>query len=75
MIAMKQITRRRKELGLNKTQLAREALLHPSRVGVIENGWAVPYPVELTRLAEALEWEGEPGALLEEVDDDARRHP
>lgn len=71
---MKVLTRERVRRGLNKTGLGRMARLHPSRVGVIENGWAIPYPIELSRLAEALEWEGEPDALLEEVNDDPRRH-
>jgi hypothetical protein len=66
---MKVLTKVRVTQGLNKTQLARLALLHPSRVGVFENGWAVPYPVELQRLSEALRWNGDPNVLLEEVGD------
>ena len=62
------LTREREARGWNKRQLGAVADLHPSRVGVIENGRAKPYPVELERLARALFWTSDPAGLLEEVD-------
>ncbi len=52
---------------MNKRQLGANSNLHPSRISVIENGRAIPYDVELARLAEALGWTGDPSALLEEI--------
>lgn len=53
---------------MNKRQLGANSDLHPSRISVIENGRAIPYDVELARIAAALAWPGDPASLLEEVD-------
>ena len=65
---MKRLTKLRGEL--TRAELGSRARIHPARVGQLENGRAVPPAdsVELRRLAEALAWEGDPVALLEEVD-------
>ena len=63
------LSRERLNRGWNKTELARRARLHPSRVGTIESGRVIPYDVELGRLAKALRWQGDPADLLKEVDD------
>ncbi len=64
---MKRLTSLRLARGWSKTELARRARLHPSRVSVIENGRALPYDVELRRLARALKYVGGPRELLNEV--------
>jgi transcriptional regulator with XRE-family HTH domain len=65
---VKRITRERLARGWTKTELGRQARLHPARVGTIENSRVVPYDVELLRLAGALRWTSEPAALLDEVE-------
>lgn len=65
---MKILTRERETRGWSKSELGRQARLHPARVGQGENGRAVLYDVELARLAAALGWTGDPAALLEDVD-------
>jgi len=67
-VIVRRITKLRQEAGLTKFALGILAHIHPSRVGQTENGHVVPYPVELERLARALGWEGEPAALLDEVE-------
>ena len=62
------LTQLRQEAGLTKFRLGALSGIHPSRVGQTENGHVVPYPVELERLAQALGWQGEPAALLDEVE-------
>ena len=65
---MLRITDLRRAAGLTKFRLGALASIHPSRVGQFESGRVVPYPVELERLARALGWQGEPAALLDEVE-------
>ena len=64
---MLELTRQREGFGWTKRELGARADLHPSRVGVIENGRVRPYPVELERLAKALGYHGQPEDLLEGV--------
>lgn len=47
--------------------MSRRAELGPTQYGWIESGRYVPYPRQLARVAEALEWTGDPAELLEEV--------
>jgi len=68
---MLELTRQRLAFGWTKRELGARSELHPSRVGVIENGRGKPYDIELARLARALGWTGDPAALVEEVDDGA----
>jgi hypothetical protein len=42
--------------------------MHSSTVSQIENARMLPYPTQLAKLAAALGWTREPGALLDEVD-------
>lgn len=67
---MKNLTREREARGWSKSELGRQARLHPARVGQGENGRAILYDVELARIAAALGWTGDPHALLEDVDHD-----
>lgn len=64
---MLMLTREREAAGLTKARLGAEANVHPARVGQFENQRAVPYPVELARIAAALHFEGDPDELLEVV--------
>ena len=65
---MKVLTRERKARGWSRAELGRQSRLHPSRVGQAENGRALLYDVELARLAEALNWPGDPADLVREVE-------
>lgn len=67
---MKRLTHEREARGWTRMDLGFHARIHPSRIGSIELARVVPYPVELKRIAEALAWDGDAEALLEEVDDD-----
>ena len=69
---MKVLTREREARGWSRAELGRQARLHPARVGQGENGRAVLYDVELQRLAAALDFAGDPAALLEDVNDERR---
>jgi transcriptional regulator with XRE-family HTH domain len=70
---MLQMTKLREVRGWTKTELGFRARLHPARVGVIENGKGTPNrnSVELVRLALALGYIGDPGELLDPVDESA----
>lgn len=62
------LTKAREAAGWTKRELGARSNLHPSRIGVIENGRVLPYDVELERIAQALAWSGDPHGLLEDVD-------
>jgi transcriptional regulator with XRE-family HTH domain len=61
------LTREREAAGLTRARLGADANIHPARVGQFENQRAVPYPVELARIAAVLHFEGDPDDLLEVV--------
>jgi ribosome-binding protein aMBF1 (putative translation factor) len=65
---MKVLTRERERHAWTRWELAIRSRVHPSRIGAIENGRVVPYPVELERIAQALDI-ADPTALLEEAGD------
>lgn len=67
------LTKAREAAGITRTRLGADAGIHPARVGQIENGRVVPPKgsVELVRLAAALDFEGDPDTLLDEVVDHA----
>jgi len=67
---MIRLTKEREAAGLTRFRLGADSRIHPARVGQFENGRAIPYPVELARLAEALKFSGDPAGLLEVVDDE-----
>jgi len=65
---MKRLTILREQRGWTKAELGRQAAMHPSTVGKIENGREVPYPGELAKLARALGVRSaDANALMEEV--------
>ena len=66
---MIELTRQREARGWNKTELAREAGIQQSVVGMIENRrLTAPYPAQLHKLAKALDFKEEPEFLLREAD-------
>jgi transcriptional regulator with XRE-family HTH domain len=66
---MLRLERERERRLLSRSALARLANMHPATVGQIESGYiGKPYPVQLAKLAAALEWQGEPADLLEPVE-------
>jgi transcriptional regulator with XRE-family HTH domain len=67
---MLKLTQLREAAGLSRTRLGALASVHPARVGQAENRRVRPYPVELARLAAALDYHDDPETLLGEVDDD-----
>lgn len=62
------ITYLREKKGWTKFELGSKARVHPANLGKYESGRWIPYPVELQRLAEVLEFSGEPEELLKEVE-------
>jgi len=62
----------RERAGWSKLRLSQEARVAPSVVGGAESGRRRPYEPELRRIADALCWTGEPGALLQDVSGDAQ---
>ncbi len=69
---MKRITRLRLDKGWSKSELARQAAIHPSQVGLIESGRFVPYKSQLAKLAAALGVDGSVD-LLADVDPEPAR--
>jgi len=70
---MRRLRALREQAGMSGFDLARLSLVNPSDVSALELGRRTPPAgsVMLQRLADALEWSGEPAALLEEVNDGA----
>lgn len=62
------LTRRREAALLSKQKLSFLAQVPASTLGQIESGRFVPYPPQLTRIAEALDFQGDPRELLEPSD-------
>lgn len=57
---------------LSRSGLGAKAGMHPTTVGQIESGYiGRPYPSQLEKLARALDFSGDPAALLEDVSRDA----
>lgn len=66
---MKRLAQLRRLAGLSQAELARRAGLNACTVSQAESGRFVPYPVQIARLASALDWPDDPECLLAEVDD------
>ena len=56
----------RQDLGWSQARLSREAELCQATVCAIELGRLRPYPSQLLKLAQALDWKGIPEELLKE---------
>ncbi len=65
---MNRLRQEREGHGWSRSELARRAVLNAVSVSTIESGRLLPYPVQLEKLAIALGWQGDPAALLEEVE-------
>lgn len=66
---MLRLTKLREDDKLSRSALARLAEMSPATVSQIESGYiGRPYPIQLSKLAAALNWKGDPAELLEEVD-------
>jgi transcriptional regulator with XRE-family HTH domain len=66
---MKLLKKRRQERGDSIAAASRRADISNSTWGLAESGRFIPYPVQLERMAAALEYEGDPADLLAEVSD------
>ena len=56
----------REEKGLTRTKLAMMSGIQQGLIGQIEMGRVYPYEAQLKKLAEALEYKGDPLELLDE---------
>ena len=66
---MLMIQKLREDRRLSRSGLARLARMHAATVGQIENRYiGKPYPSQLSKLAAALGYDGEPSELLSEVE-------
>ena len=61
------VTAIRKERSLTMSALARLAGMHVSSISQIERGYLKPYPGQVTKIAEALNWKEKPVELFKEV--------
>lgn len=61
------LTLERKAQGLSQTKLAQRADISPSILSRIVTGKTQVWPGWKTRLARALDWQGDPDELFEEV--------
>lgn len=61
------LERARIEKGLTKAALARAAKMQQGTISWIESGRFIPYESQLSKLAEALDWQGKPEELIKEV--------
>ena len=68
---MRRLTREREIRGWSRAELSRRAGLNPSQVGLFESGRLIPYPVQLRKLAGALEFGNDPTELMDEVQHEA----
>ena len=59
----------RRELGMNKSDVARAACMQGNIIGWIESGRFIPYPAQLEKIAAAVGWDGDPEDLLEDADE------
>jgi ribosome-binding protein aMBF1 (putative translation factor) len=57
------MTHERKKLGWSQARLVREAELCQSTLSSIESNRFHPYPAQLSKLAQALNWKGDPEEL------------
>lgn len=58
----------REDQNLSKAELARRTGMQGGVIAWVESGRFLPYDSQLTKLANALKWEGDPNDLLKEVE-------
>lgn len=56
--------------GEKQSDLARAALMAPGDVSMLVRGRMKPYPGQAAKMAAALDWEGDPMELFEEVEEE-----
>jgi len=65
---MKELQRRREQVGWSRAELGRRSTINPSTIGLIESGRLQPYESQLLKLARALKVPARLAAtLMEEV--------
>lgn len=58
----------RKAKGWSKAELARRSVMQPGTIGWIEEGRFIPYDGQLSKIADALGYDGEPLELLQPLE-------
>lgn len=58
----------REEKGMNKSDVARKTGIQQGVIGWIESCRFIPYDSQLKKIANALDWDGDPQELLKEVE-------
>jgi transcriptional regulator with XRE-family HTH domain len=69
---MMRLTKEREARRWSRAELARRAKINAATIGQIEGRRLRPYDVQLDKIAAALDFEGEPSALIEEADGERR---
>ena len=64
MLRMQQV---REQKGWTKAELSRQAVIGETTLGQFESGRLKPYDSQLIKVAKALEWDGDPKDLMDEV--------
>ena len=64
------LTQEREAVGWSRAELARQANMNAGTIGHIESGRLRPYPGQLSKIAAALGFAGDPATLLDEVPDE-----
>lgn len=59
---------------MKQSEMARMTGMHPTSISAIENGRLRPYPGQVEKIVAALEWEGDPAELFEEVSENELAH-
>jgi transcriptional regulator with XRE-family HTH domain len=67
---MRRFVALRHKARASQAEIARRAGLHYSTLNAAENGRHLMWPGQLAKLALALDWQGDPAALLDEVSSD-----
>ena len=67
-----QLTRLRQARGWSKSELGRRSGVNQVTISVIEARRLAPYASQMRKLAQALDYEGDPAELLGEMEDHDR---
>ena len=67
MVVITKQEKTRREIGMSKAELARQAEVNASVIGWIESGRFKPYPIQLERIAAVLGVR-DPESLLDEIE-------
>jgi transcriptional regulator with XRE-family HTH domain len=67
---MNHMDKQRRARDWSRAKLARVADMNATTISEAVSGKRRPGPMQLAKIARALEWTGRPEALLDEVDDD-----